>query len=189
MTTALFFFPRGRFMQETIISTEELYKGRVVNLLIHKVLLPDGTESKREIVRHPGAVAIVAFDSQQMVLLVRQFRLAAGQIMHEIPAGTLNQDEEPQACAIRELQEETGYKPAVIEPLGGFFVAPGYTTEFIHLFLARELTESHLEGDADEFIEVERMPFSEALAMIERGDIIDSKTILGLLRVARHLGL
>ena len=176
-------------MQETIITSDDIYNGRVVHLLLHRVRLPDGSESNREVVKHPGAVAIVALDDQRNVLLVRQFRLPAGQVLYEIPAGTLEDNEDPEACAIRELQEETGYKPAKIENLGGFYTAPGYTTEFIHLFLANNLTESHLELDADEFIEAERAPFAEALAMIERGEIVDGKTILGLLRVARHLGL
>jgi ADP-ribose pyrophosphatase len=176
-------------MQETIISSEDIFNGRVVHLLLHKVKLQDGSESKREVVKHPGAVAIVALDNQRNVLLVRQFRLPAGQVLHEIPAGTLEENEVPEACAIRELQEEIGYKPGKMEGLGGFYTAPGYTTEYIHLFLANDLTESHLELDADEFIEVERVSFAEALAMIERGEIVDGKTILGLLRVARHLGL
>lgn len=172
-------------MEEIIVSTRKVYSGRVVKLDVHEVVLPDGNHAKREQVRHPGAVAIVALDDDQHVLLVRQFRLAARQIMTEIPAGTLYEEEEPAECATRELQEEAGYKPGVLESLGGFFVAPGYTTEYIHLFLGTRLTPSVLPKDSDEFIEVLRVPFAEALAMIERGAIIDSKTIVGLLRVAR----
>jgi ADP-ribose pyrophosphatase len=176
-------------VEEKIIKTEQIYKGRVVTLVVHDVELPDGKQSKRELVLHPGAVALVAFDAQQNVLMVRQYRTAASRILWEIPAGTLNPGEEPEACAVRELQEETGYKPGQIEALGGLFVAPGYTTEFIHLFLATDLIESTLEQDDDEFLELERLPLSEALAMIERGDIIDAKTITGLLRVARRMGV
>lgn len=176
-------------MQETIISSDDIFNGRVVHLLLHTVKLQDGSESKREVVKHPGAVAVVALDDQQNVLMVRQFRLPANQVLYEIPAGTLEDSEGPEACAIRELQEEIGYKPGKMESLGGFYTAPGYTTEFIHLFLANNLTESHLELDEDEFIEVERVAFAEALAMIERGEIVDGKTILGLLLVARRLGL
>lgn len=176
-------------MNETILRTESVYEGRVVRLALLDVQLPNGRLARRELVRHPGAVAIVALDSAQHLLLVRQFRIAADQILLEIPAGTLEPGEPPLACAERELQEETGFHPGKIEAIGGIYVAPGYTTEFIHLFLATELTESRLDGDADEFIEVERVPLPEALAMIERGDIIDGKSIAGILRVARKLGV
>lgn len=176
-------------MEETIISSRHIYSGRVVNLDIHEVRLPNGEHSKREQVRHPGAVAIVALDDDRNVLLVKQFRLPAQRVLMEIPAGTLNPDEPPADCAIRELQEETGYKPALIEPIGGMFVAPGYTTEYIHLFMATSLSESRLAMDSDEFIEVERMPLGKALQLIERGEIVDGKSIVGLLRVARRLGV
>jgi ADP-ribose pyrophosphatase len=176
-------------MQETIIATRKIYKGRVIKLDVHEVRLPDGNLSKREIIQHPGAVAIVALDPAQNVLLVRQFRLAANKILYEIPAGTLEPGEPPELCAERELQEEAGHKPGKLEALGGFFVAPGYTTEYIYLYLATELIEAELDGDEDEFIELQRVPMVEALAMIERGEIMDGKTINGLLRVARRLKL
>ncbi len=176
-------------MQETILHTEEIYNGRVVHLAVLDVRLPDGKTSKRELIRHNGAVAIVALDAQQNVLLVRQFRIAAGRVLTEIPAGTLNPNEAPDVCAIRELQEETGHRPGKLEVLGGIFVAPGYTTEFIHLFYATDLDASKLTHDDDEFIEVDRVPLTQALAMIERGEIIDAKTVTGLYRVARRLGI
>ncbi len=176
-------------MQETTLHTEQIYKGRVVNLVVLDVRLPNGEESKRELVRHPGAVAIVALDEARNVLLVRQFRIAAGRVLREIPAGTLEQDEPPLECAVRELQEETGYRPGKLEALGGMYVAPGYTTEYIHLFLATELSESRLDGDSDEFIEVDRVPLASTVGMIERGEIIDGKSIIGLLKVARMLGV
>ncbi|RMF80500.1 MAG: NUDIX hydrolase, partial [Chloroflexi bacterium] len=168
-------------MQEEIIRTKSIYSGRIVKLSVHDVRLPDNRETTREIIEHPGAAAIVALDDAQQVLLVRQYRIAADKILLELPAGTLEPDEDPEACAVRELQEETGYKPAQIERLGGFYVAPGYTTEFIHLFLAMQLRVSALSGDDDEFVEVVRLPFSQALALVERGEIEDAKTITGLL--------
>jgi ADP-ribose pyrophosphatase len=171
-------------MQEKIVRTKKIYKGRIINLVVHDVQLQNGDSAKRELVQHPGAVALVALDHKQNVLMVRQFRIAAGKVLSEIPAGTLRPDEPPDDCAIRELQEETGYKPGKLEKLGGFYVAPGYTTEYIHLYLATDLIESRLDGDADEFIEVDRVSLPDALAMIERGDIQDGKTITGLLRVA-----
>lgn len=176
-------------MHEKIIRTEEVYRGRVVRLQVHDVELPNGERSKRELVRHPGAVAVVALDADGRVLLVRQYRIAADRVLLEIPAGTLEPDEAPDVCAARELQEETGFRPGTLESLGGIFVAPGYTTEYIHLFLATGLEESALEGDSDEFIEVERLPLAEALALIERGELIDGKSITALLLVARRLGV
>ena len=173
-------------MNETILSTQRIYSGRIVTLDLCEVELSDGQHQMREIIRHPGAVALVALDAHNRVLLVRQFRSASAQIMSEIPAGVLNAGEEPMAAAIRELQEETGYKPGKIESLGGFYTAPGYTTEYIHLFLASELIESRLPADEDEFIELDHITFSESLAMIESGEIEDAKTIIALLMVARH---
>jgi ADP-ribose pyrophosphatase len=176
-------------VSEKITRTQSIYEGRVVKLALLDVELQDGSQSKRELVRHPGAVAVVALDEARHVLLVRQFRIAAGKLLLEIPAGTLEPDEAPLTCAERELQEETGYRPGKIEAMGGLFVAPGYTTEYIHLFFATDLSESRLQADADEFIEVERIPLADAVAMIERGEIIDGKSIAGLLRVARRLGM
>ena len=176
-------------MQETIIHTENVYYGRVVKLDLHEVRLPNGETSKREIIKHPGAVAMVALDDNQRILLVRQFRLAAGKVMLEIPAGTLEPDESPINCAERELQEETGFKPAKLESLGGIYTAPGYTTEFIHLFLATGLVSSSLDMDSDEFIELETFTLAEALNLVESGEINDSKTVAGLLRVSRRLGI
>ncbi len=132
---------------------------------------------------------IVALTDTQDVLLVRQYRLAAGKVLSEIPAGTLHPGEDPRECAIRELQEETGYKPGKLEAIGGIYVAPGYTTEYIHLFLATELVESKLALDDDEFVEVDHVPFKDALAMIERGEMVDGKSNVALLRVARRMGI
>jgi ADP-ribose pyrophosphatase len=175
-------------MDETILYTQHLYNGQIVKLDLHEVRLPDGNHRKREVVQHPGAAAIVAVDADGKILLVRQYRIAAGKILHEIPAGTLKPTEPPDQCAIRELQEETGYKPGSLEKLTGFFPAPGYTSEFIHVYLAKDLTESRLQADADEFIEVDHVTLAEAVEMIARGDIEDSKTIVGLLLAARRLG-
>lgn len=174
---------------ETVVKTQNIYTGRVIRLDVLEVTLQDGTTGMRELVTHPGAVAIVALDAAERVLLVRQYRIAAREVMIEIPAGTLNPGEDPLVCAERELQEETGYRPGKLEKIGGIFVAPGYTTEFIHLFLATDLTESRLEGDTDEFIEVDHVALGDALAMIESGAIKDGKSITALLTVARRMGL
>jgi len=176
-------------MKEEILSTEDIFDGRVVHLKVHTVKLPDGNESIREIIYHQGAAAIVAVDNEQHVLLVKQFRLGAGQITYEIPAGLLEKDENPDEAISRELREETGYRPLNVRSIGGLYVAPGYTTEYIHLFYADAYELAPLEQDDDEFVEAIRVPFNEALAMIDRGEIVEAKTIVGLLKVARLLAM
>lgn len=173
-------------LDERTLSREPIYEGRVVKLYLETVELPDGNVAKREVVRHGGAVAIVPLHDDGRVTLVRQYRLPAGQNLLEVPAGTLEPGEDPYDCAVRELQEEANLKPGNLEPLGGIFVAPGYTSEFIHLYLATDMVESSLEGDADEFVEVVTLPLDEALAMIDRGELQDGKTITALLLAARR---
>ena len=176
-------------MEEKTLSSRRIYDGRVIKLDVLDVELPNGQQSKREIIRHPGAVAIVAVDDQRNVLLVRQWRVAAERAMLELPAGTLDPGEEPLVCADRELQEETGQRAEKLEPLGEFFVAPGYTTEKIYLYLATGLTESRLPMDDDEFIELEQIPLEEAVRRVANGEFEDGKTITGILRAARHYGI
>jgi ADP-ribose pyrophosphatase len=176
-------------VDEITLRAQRIYEGRIIKLDVLEVRLPDGKEAKRELITHPGAVAIVALDEAQNVLIVKQFRSAAQKVLWEIPAGTLHPGEDPLVCAERELQEETGYFPGKLEAIGGIYPAPGYTTEYIHLFVATELRESKLDEDEDEFIEVERLSLPEAIAMIESGKIADGKSTAGILRVARKLGM
>ena len=176
-------------MKEEILSTEDIFNGRVVHLKVHRVKLPDGNESIREIIYHQGAAAIVAIDDEQQLLLVKQFRLGAGQVTYEIPAGLLEPGEDPQQAISRELREETGYRPLNVEAIGGIYVAPGYTTEYIHLYYASAYEYAPLEQDEDEFVEAIRIPFAQALAMIDSGEIIEAKSIVALLKVARRSGL
>jgi len=168
-------------LAENILSSELLYDGRIVHLYKETVRLPNGETAAREVIKHAGAVAIVPIDADGKVLMVRQYRLPTRRVLLEIPAGTLEPGEDPLACADRELQEEIGYKPGQLERLGGIYTAPGYTSEFIHLFLATDLTESRLSPDADEFLELARLPFDEVLRLIQAGEIADGKTISGLL--------
>lgn len=168
---------------------QQIYNGRVVNLEIVDIQLPDGGTAKREVIRHAGAVAIIALDDDQHIFLVRQYRIGADQYLYEIPAGLLEADEPPEESAVRELREEIGYRPGRLEALGGLYVAPGYTTEFIHLFVAHDLVRDPLSQDTDEFLEVKRVPLQEAIRMVDEGEITDSKTVIGLLRLARQLGL
>jgi ADP-ribose pyrophosphatase len=167
--------------------TERLYEGRVLNLRIDHVRLPDGKIIRREIVEHGGAVAMVPLDDEGYVHLVRQYRPAVDRHLLEIPAGGLEPREEPIRCAERELQEEIGMFPGKLEPLGVFCPVPGYSSEVIHLFLAGDLRPSTLPGDDDEDIIVERVALNELLRQIDQGTIEDGKTIAGVLRVARHL--
>jgi ADP-ribose pyrophosphatase len=167
-------------LTEKLIGSDLIHDGKVVHLYVDTVRLPNGRTTRRETVRHSGAVAIIPLDSDGKIVLVRQYRHAAGRALLEIPAGTLNKGEDPDQCAIRELQEETGYKPGKLQKIGGIFVAPGYSTEFIHLYLATDLTASRLDMDADEFIEVQHVPLPEVLNRIRSGEIPDAKTICAL---------
>jgi ADP-ribose pyrophosphatase len=172
-------------MSEEILQSEYRYRGRVVNLRLDQVRLPTQQIVAREIVEHRGAVAIVALDARQRVLLVRQYRSGAGRELLELPAGTLEENEDPAECAARELQEETGYRAAQWRDLGHFYSSPGILTEKMYLFLARKLTRGTAAPDDDELIRAQFVSLARALKMIERGEIADAKTIVGLLRVSR----
>ena len=171
------------------VSTRRGYSGRVINLDLDTVRFPDGTQGELEIVRHPGASAIVPFLSDPtgpdpQLLLIRQYRYAALEFLYEIPAGRLEPGEAPELCARRELQEETGCTAAHLEHMHTMFTTPGFTDEKIHLFLAYDLTRGVAQTEADEFISVEIVPLSKALDMIREGVINDAKTALGILYAA-----
>lgn len=174
-------------LSEKLISSELIYDGRVVHLYVDTVQLPNGKTAKRELIRHVGAVALIPFDADGNVVMVRQYRHPLGRILLEIPAGTLNPNEDPDVCAVRELQEETGYKPGRLEKIGGIYLAPGYSSEYIYLYIATELSDSRLAMDEDEFIEIVRLPLEEALKRIGTGEIADSKTISALLLAKERL--
>lgn len=174
--------------QERIISSEEIFNGRVVNLRVDTIALEDGHTFKREIIQHGGAVAMVPIDEDGNVILVRQYRAGAQKPLLELPAGGLEPGEPREVCARRELQEEIGYFPEELVELGGFYVAASYTTEFITIFLVRKMHPSRLEGDVDERIAIERVPFESALQMALTNQIEDSKTLIGLVWAAHHLG-
>lgn len=173
--------------RETVLETETIYEGRIVNLYLETVRLPDGKEALREVIRHGGAVAVVPLHDNGDITLVRQFRLPAGTHLLEIPAGGLEPGEDPRVCAERELQEEVGLYPGRLISMGGVFLAPGYSSEYIHLYVATDLRPSTLNGDDDEFLEVERMPLEEFLHRVDRGEVLDAKSIAAVLRAARLL--
>jgi ADP-ribose diphosphatase len=157
-----------------------IFKGKVVTLNLETVTLPNGATVELEVVRHPGAAAIVPMKDERTVILIRQFRLAAGGFIYEIPAGKLFPGEEPRLCAERELEEEIGYRAGTIEKLETFFTAPGFTDEVMHLFLATGLTKTTQHLDHDEVLEVVEMQLEDTMARIRDGTIRDAKTIVGL---------
>lgn len=166
-----------------------IYRGRVIDLRIEHVRLPNRVEIDLEVIRHPGAAAIAAVDGAGEVVLIRQFRHAAGGYLWEIPAGTLAPGEAPEACARRELGEEAGLEAGSLRHLGAIFTAPGFCDERIHLYLAQDLRERGVRRDADEVIvEVARVPLGRALGMIGEGIIVDAKTVAGLHLAAAALG-
>jgi ADP-ribose pyrophosphatase len=169
-----------------VVASETIYEGRIVSLVRDTIRLAGGKVATREVIRHPGAVAMVPIDPEGRLLLVTQYRHAAGKTLLEIPAGTLEPGEKPESTAIRELQEEIGMHPGRIEPIGGFFVAPGYTSEYIHLYICSALTESKLSGDDDEDITVVALSRAEALEAIALGRIADAKSVAGILRWAHR---
>jgi len=161
--------------------TREIYKGRIVNLRIESVTLPNGTTVDLELMHHQGASAVVAIDDERRVILIHQYRYAAGGYIWELPAGVLDAGEAPAACAARELREETGVDARDIQHLGTIFTTPGFCDERIHLFLGRGLTDGTHGHESDEVIdEIRRVPLDDALAMVRRGEIVDGKTIAGL---------
>ncbi len=171
------------------LASRRIYAGRVVRLDLDTVRLPDGSTGELEVIRHPGAAAIVPCASEPRgqdptILMIRQYRYAAGGPLWEIPAGTLDPGEDPEACARRELLEETGVSAARLERLTSIFTTPGFTDEVIHLYVASDLTTGEPSRERDEFIEVVPQPLSRVLALIRDGEVRDAKTIVAILYMA-----
>jgi len=176
-----------------VVDSRVLHRGRYLTFRVDTVERADGSRAERDIAGHPGAVAILAIDPDDQVLMVRQFRLAAGQVLFEVPAGTLDVAadgtvEDPDLAAPRELEEETGMRAGTWRMLGHFYTAPGFTEERMTLYLATDLRpadDDRLGPDEDERLRAERIPFSEALAAVDRGEIHDAKSLVALLWLAR----
>ncbi len=160
--------------------TRNIYTGKVVTLNIDTVTLPNGATIDLETIRHPGAAAVVPVKDDGTVVLIRQFRHAAGGFIYEIPAGKLQPGEDPLHCASRELEEEVGYRAASFELLTSIFTAPGFADEVIHVYKATGLTTGRQQLDPDEVLDIIEMPLAEAVNKIEDGTIRDAKTIVGL---------
>jgi len=174
-------------VKSTLLRDREVFRGRILSLHERDVVLPNGRKATLSIVDHPGAVAIVPVHDNGDVVLLRQFRYAAGGEIWEIPAGTREPGEPPARTARRELAEETGLRARRWTRLGEFFTAPGFCTERMTVYLARGLEPAEAEGDPDEILRPRRVPFREALRMAERGLIRDAKTIAGLHLTQRHV--
>ena len=166
------------------ISSTRVYSGRVIAVDVDKVRFPDGTTGELEMVRHSGASAVVPLDVSGRtphVLLIKQYRYAANGFIYEVPAGRLDAGETPESCASRELKEETGYTAEVFRKLTTIYTTPGFTDEKIHLFVAEGLTAGDSAHEQDEFLELESVPLSVAVAMVRSGKIADAKTCIALL--------
>jgi ADP-ribose pyrophosphatase len=166
---------------------QEIYTGRVVTLRLKHLVQPDGTTHLREIVEHVPGAATVAVDSDRQVLLVRQLRPAVGRRMLELPAGLVDPGEEPIDTARRELEEETGFTAEHLEPLASFYTSPGFSTELIHLFVATGLRSGTGHQDAEEDIELVRVPLEGAIQQVLDGELSDAKTVTGLLAYWRRM--
>ncbi len=165
---------------ERTIESRRIYSGKILGLRIDTIDIGGGRTGTREIVEHGPAVVIVPVDAQDRVLLVRQYRKALERDLLELPAGGMNPDEDPDAAAVRELQEETGFYPGRLERLGGFYAAPGYCEEYLHLYLATDLEPRPLPQDEDEDVRLEPAPWDQIPGLLESGAICDAKSVAGL---------
>ncbi len=180
-------------LEEQVVDSRVVHRGRYLDVRIDTIQRADGTTGTRDVVRHPGAVAVLAMDADDRLLLVRQWRIPAGRAMLEIPAGTLDVHEgvteDPDVAARRELEEETGSRASGWRRLASFWTAPGFATELMHLYLATGLESVHdddrLAPDEDERLELSRFTIDEALGMVDAGEILDAKSMLGILWLDR----
>ena len=172
---------------EPTIESKDIYQGRIIKLRVDTVQLPSGRTTTREIVEHEDAVCVVPIDENNNVLMVRQYRKAAQLNLLEVPAGGVEAGETPDETVLRELQEEVSVTSGSLRRLSGFWVSPGWATEFMHAYLATDLTPASLPADDDEYISVERVPLDSIPGLIESGEIQDSKSVASLLLALRVL--
>lgn len=172
-------------LREERLRSEEIYRGRILDVYKDTVLLENGTEAIREVVHHPGGACVVPLTSDGCVLMVRQFRYPHHTETLEVPAGKLEYGEDPLQCAVRELKEEVGGEADSLESLGSLFPTPAYDEEVIYMYLARQITETSTQSlDADEFLDVVRIPLTDAVQMVMENRIRDAKTQIALLKTA-----
>ena len=173
-------------MTQEIKEVKKIYRGRVIDLNVEKVTLPNDVEVELEVIRHPGGAGVVPLFEDHSIVLIRQHRHCAGGEIWEIPAGRIDEGENPLDCAVRELGEEVGYKCSHIEKLTAVYSAPGFCTEKIHIFLATGLTPCEKNQEEDEIIEVVKMPLDEAVEKVRSGEIDDAKTVVAILLTYLH---
>jgi ADP-ribose pyrophosphatase len=169
-----------------LIESETLLQGRAFNVKRDTLKTPNGRETKLDIVEHTGSVVLLPIDDEGNLLFVRQYRHAVGDDLLELPAGTRDGDEPFEHCAAREIREETGLEAGNLQKLGEFYLVPGYSTELMAVFLATDLKENPLQADEDEFLQVEKIPFKQAIDLAERGGIQDAKSLAALLLARSH---
>lgn len=174
-------------MEYQTLRSEKVYSGRVFDVSLDQIRLPNGKLSELDIVHHPGAVTLVPIDGQGRIWMVRQYRHAARGELLELPAGSLEDNEPPKGCARREAREETGMAADRLELIGEFYLAPGYSTEYMYVFLATRLRPDPLEADEDEFLSVEPLPAAEVYRLAESGEIKDCKTLAALFLARPYL--
>jgi ADP-ribose pyrophosphatase len=167
---------------EKTVESRNIYRGRALSLRIDAVEMADGRRTSREIVEHSPGITVVPLDGDGNVLMVRQYRKPVEQFLLELPAGGIEAGESPEEAATRELQEEIGFVPRLLEPMGGAFLAPGYSSEYLHYFLALDLAPGRLTAEDTAEIEVVKVPLNDIPARIASGEICDAKSIAGLLR-------
>ena len=170
-----------------LLNRQQIFAGRVVDLSVDRVKMPNGRTTELEVIRHPGAAAMVPLTNTGEVLLVRQYRYATGGWLLEVPAGKLDDGEDPDVCAARELEEEVGMNPAELVPLGWIWTTPGFTDEKIWMYLCRGLEPAEQNLQDDEVLTIESRPLAEAIEMVHRGEICDSKSVCALLRAESYL--
>ncbi|MDI2588444.1 NUDIX hydrolase [Psychrobacillus sp. NEAU-3TGS] len=175
--------------EEKTIQTEQKFKGRIITLQVDDVELPDGQTGKREIVKHPGAVAVIALTQDKKIILVEQYRKALERSIIEIPAGKIEPNEAPEVTALRELEEETGYTTNKLQYIQSFATSPGFADEIIHIYLAENIVEleEKVDMDEDEFVELMHVSLDEMESMIDRKEIYDAKTAFAFLWVKNYL--
>ena len=170
-----------------LIRSETLLQGRAFKIRRDYLKTPDGRETRLEIIEHGGSVVLIPIDDDGNLLFVRQYRHAAGEDLLELPAGTRDNDEPFEECAAREIREETGMEAGRLQKVGEFYLAPGYSSEFMVVYLATGLKENPLDADDDEFLQVEKIPLKTAIQMAERGDVPDAKSLAALMLARSYL--
>ncbi len=173
-------------LEETKLTSEEIFHGVAIHLFRDEILLPNGNKGVREVVRHPGAVCVLPLTDDGEVIFVNQFRYALNKVTLEVPAGKLEKGEDPQEAALRELSEETGIEANKIIPMGALYTTPALMDEIIYMYVATELTQGEQHLDEDEFVNVVKIPLSKAVDMVMSGEIRDSKTQTMILKADKY---